>query len=411
MALSLADFSIAQKIAFACLVPLIGLAIFAGAMVVEARQKAAAADEVLAATALAEGASLAVHELQRERGMSVGFVASKGATFAAELPKQREETDRRVKAFNDAVGAAGSALRAGALGARLDAATAALKTIDALRQRIASLAIPAPEAGAAYTQAIGTMIGTVDAIAELSTDTVIVRAIGIYAAVVRGKEFAGQERAAGSRGFASGRFSAPDLRGFVALAASQEQQFDVLRRQGSAIQQDELKAVLASQAEQRRGAHARRGDRACHRRSQERGRGAGLVQGLDRADRRVEEGRGSGRLGPEGGRPGSIVESRFHADVRARDVDRPHLDRVVHRLCGGALDHPAARHAGRHDADARRAAIPASRSAAATARTRSAAWRAPSRCSATTRSSAGDWKRPRAPSRRSAKRASAASTR
>ena len=156
MALRLADFSIAQKIAFACLVPLIGLAIFAGAMVVEARQKAAAADEVLAATALAEGASLAVHELQRERGMSVGFVASKGATFAAELPKQREETDRRVKAFHDAVGAAGSALRAGALGARLEAATAALKSIDALRQRIASLAIPAPEAGAAYTQAIGT---------------------------------------------------------------------------------------------------------------------------------------------------------------------------------------------------------------------------------------------------------------
>ena len=92
-----------------------------------------------------------------------------------------------------------------------------LKTIDALRQRISSFAIPAPEAGAAYTQAIGTMIGTVDAIAELSTDTGIVRAIGIYAAVVRGKEFAGQERAAGARGFASGRFSAADLRGFVAL--------------------------------------------------------------------------------------------------------------------------------------------------------------------------------------------------
>ncbi len=44
--------------------------------------------------------------------MSVGFVASKGATFAAELPKQREETDRKVKAFHDTVGAAGSALRA-----------------------------------------------------------------------------------------------------------------------------------------------------------------------------------------------------------------------------------------------------------------------------------------------------------
>ena len=248
MIFRLSNFSIAQKIAFACLVPLIGLAIFAGVTVIEARQKASAADEVLAATALAEGASLAVHELQRERGMSVGFVASKGANFAAELPKQRTETDRRLKALHDAVGSAGSALRDGALGARIDAAVAAITTIDALRQRVSSFAVPAPEAGAAYTQAIGSILATVDAIAELSTDTGIVRAIGIYAAVVRGKEFAGQERAAGSRGFASGRFSAPDLRGFVALAASQEQQFDVVRRQGSAAQQDALKAALTSAA-------------------------------------------------------------------------------------------------------------------------------------------------------------------
>ena len=92
MTLRFSGFSIALKMAFACLVPLLGLAIFAGTMVIEARQKSAAAQEVLGATALGEAASLAVHELQRERGMSVGFVASKGVTFATELPRQREET-------------------------------------------------------------------------------------------------------------------------------------------------------------------------------------------------------------------------------------------------------------------------------------------------------------------------------
>src|SRR5262245_42166282 len=116
MTLRLSDYSIAWKIAFACIVPLLGLIAFAGFMVMEARQKASAAGEVLNATALAEAASLAVHELQRERGMSVGFVASKGSSFAAELPKQREETDKRIQAFNEAVGQA-SGMRAGALGA------------------------------------------------------------------------------------------------------------------------------------------------------------------------------------------------------------------------------------------------------------------------------------------------------
>src|SRR3954447_21699758 len=240
--------SIAARIALASVVPLLGLALFAGATVMEARQKASAADEVMAATVLAEAASLAVHELQRERGMSVGFVASKGTTFAAELPKQRQDTDARITRFREAVGSAGGLSRSGALAERLDGAAAAIKTLDGLRQRVSLLSIAAPEAGAAYTQTITMIVGTVDAIAELSSDTSILRAIAVYAAVVRGKELAGQERAAGSRGFAGGKFSAADLRGFIGFNASQEQQFEVLRRQGSAAQQDGLKAALSSTA-------------------------------------------------------------------------------------------------------------------------------------------------------------------
>jgi len=78
MTLRLADLSIAKKIALACLVPLTGLAIFAGAMVLEARQKASAADEVLAATALAEGASL------DDETRSNGLDADTGADVVAE---------------------------------------------------------------------------------------------------------------------------------------------------------------------------------------------------------------------------------------------------------------------------------------------------------------------------------------
>ena len=91
------------------------------------------------------------------------------------------------------------------------------------------------------------MIGTVDAIAELSTDTVIVRAIGIYAAVVRGKEFAGQERAAGARGLVRSiqRDRPARLRGARGV---QEQQFEWSAARAPTTQQDALKAVLASAA-------------------------------------------------------------------------------------------------------------------------------------------------------------------
>ncbi len=41
-----------------------------------------------------------VHELQKERGMSAGFMGSKGANFAAELPVQRAASDKRLDELN-----------------------------------------------------------------------------------------------------------------------------------------------------------------------------------------------------------------------------------------------------------------------------------------------------------------------
>jgi methyl-accepting chemotaxis protein len=38
-----------------------------------------------------------VHELQKERGMSAGFIGSKGANFANELPVQREAAEKARK--------------------------------------------------------------------------------------------------------------------------------------------------------------------------------------------------------------------------------------------------------------------------------------------------------------------------
>jgi len=37
------------------------------------------------------------HELQKERGMSAGFISSKGVKFAAELPVQRKDSDKKIE--------------------------------------------------------------------------------------------------------------------------------------------------------------------------------------------------------------------------------------------------------------------------------------------------------------------------
>ncbi len=50
---------------------------------------------------LANRVSAHVHETQKERGLTAGFMGSGGKTFATELAEQRAITDTRRKALNE----------------------------------------------------------------------------------------------------------------------------------------------------------------------------------------------------------------------------------------------------------------------------------------------------------------------
>ena len=248
MGLRLADIRISSKISIASLVPLVGLALFAGLAVFHAWSEASAARAVLAATDLAESASLAIHELQKERGMSSGFVASKAQQFAADLPPQRQSADGRIRSFQDAVAGFGSGGSSGKAAAAVDAASLELKNLDPLRKSVSALTMPAAEAAAMYPRIIATLLSVAESIGELSRDAGITQSVSIYTAAMRGKEQAGQERATGARGFGAGKFAAGDLRAFISLAAAQNEQFDIVRRLGKPAQQDAIKAALSAPA-------------------------------------------------------------------------------------------------------------------------------------------------------------------
>jgi methyl-accepting chemotaxis protein len=245
MGLRLADIRISAKISIAILVPLIGLALFASLSVFQAWSEAGAARAVLSATGLAESAGLTIHELQKERGMSAGFVASKGQQFSAELPAQRQASDGRMRAFQEAVGGFQAH---GAVATALDVSARELKQVEALRKSVIGLSVPAGEAAAAYTRIISSLLSVAESIGGLSNNTGIAQAVSIYTATMRGKELAGQERATGARGFGAGKFSFNDLRAFISLAAGQDEQFDVVRRLGTPAQQQALQTALSAAA-------------------------------------------------------------------------------------------------------------------------------------------------------------------
>jgi methyl-accepting chemotaxis protein len=100
----------------------------------EGSQMAAISDVSVAASGL-------VHELQKERGMSAGFIGSRGTKFGDALEKQRKDTDdRRAKLTQLRAAIPVSALPAAFVGG-LDAANVLLGDIDARRKEVSALTL------------------------------------------------------------------------------------------------------------------------------------------------------------------------------------------------------------------------------------------------------------------------------
>src|SRR3972149_4585709 len=92
----LRDLRVRYKILLLLLVPLLGLIYFAIDGIVDRSRTAGQMVAIQKLSGLAIAASGLVHEAQKERGMTAGFLGSSGKQFQAELPAQRSATDRKV---------------------------------------------------------------------------------------------------------------------------------------------------------------------------------------------------------------------------------------------------------------------------------------------------------------------------
>jgi len=117
-------------------------------------------------TGLAVKSGSLIHELQKERGLSAGFVASKGEKFRDDLARQRGETDLRIKAFKEYI-ATNTASLDGAK-ERLGAADALLGNLAATRAGVDGMKLLPPESIAYFTKTIASYLDVVAQITILS---------------------------------------------------------------------------------------------------------------------------------------------------------------------------------------------------------------------------------------------------
>ena len=162
------------------------------------------------------------HEAQKERGMTAGFLGSKGQKFADRLPGQRGETDKRIAALKDFLAQSKADKGDPALREKLQGALAGIEKITAIRQQADAQAIAGPEAIGFYTGVIHEFLTTIPMIARTSPDQAIMKALTGYYNFVEAKEQMGMERAVLSNTFANDSFAPGMYRKCVEILSAQK---------------------------------------------------------------------------------------------------------------------------------------------------------------------------------------------
>ncbi len=163
-----------------------------------------------------------VHETQKERGMSAGFIGSKGAKFRDQLAKQRQLTDTKKRALLSFLKETGSKSFGADFDTRLGKALEKLDGLSQVRAQTDRLQISAKEMIRYYTQMNADLLDTVAVIVKKSDDVRIGNEINGYLNYLQAKERMGIERAVGTGTLAGGGFAEGMQVYFIKLIAQQE---------------------------------------------------------------------------------------------------------------------------------------------------------------------------------------------
>jgi len=234
------------RIALSLVLPLLGLLVLSGALVLERHRTVGEMAVMQELTRLAPAAGDLVHELQKERGMSSGFIGSKGAKFANELPQQRQSVDAALETYKAAMAVFPAADFGESMTHRIDTARAAIDRVATVRPSVTGLAISAQEMADTYSSAIAALISIVEEMSRHSTQAALMNRIAALSALMQVKERTGIERATGNIGFGAGKFELPIYQRLIRTIAMADGFLHTFRATASQDDNAKLDAVLNS---------------------------------------------------------------------------------------------------------------------------------------------------------------------
>lgn len=214
--------TIKTKLIVLLVVPLAGILFLGAQGLLESRHVAHQMNAVEQMSQLAVHVSAMIHETQKERGRTAGFLGSKGTKFKDELAGQRVQANQKIDLFRSYL----SGIDTDSLGRgfrfALDAAVSDLDSLDAMRSKITDQHVPLGQALGYYTGMHKKFFNTIAAMTNESSNAAINQRITSYVSFLKSKERAGIERAVLSNTFAQDSFAPGMYAKFVSLVTGQD---------------------------------------------------------------------------------------------------------------------------------------------------------------------------------------------
>ena len=213
--------NLSHKLLIMLLLPLLVLLYFAISQTGTAIALRSSTAQLTELASLSAEVSALVHELQKERGATAGFLGSKGVKFGPELTKQRAETDAKAGALKAFLESFDPAVYGDPLAADLADALRQLGDIGNKRAAADQLTLAIGDALGYYTRMNARFLGLVSEMSKISPNKHLSIMTAAYANFLQSKERAGIERAVLSNTFAQDRFGPGLYRRYLDLVTTQ----------------------------------------------------------------------------------------------------------------------------------------------------------------------------------------------
>ena len=213
--------SVRTKLSLLVALPLIPLLILAGISIHQKQAARSQAQDLRTLMSFATGIGSLAHDLQAERGMTVGFLSSRGARFAETLKNQQAQTDASISRLEAQLGDVLAAVTDKELRGSISATRqAVLGSLGELRTAAAGFQLSPEQALQRYSGLIQQLLDIPAYSVKLATDSELVGHTISYAFLLAAKESAGQTRAVLSDIFVTGHFTDASFQRFARLYAS-----------------------------------------------------------------------------------------------------------------------------------------------------------------------------------------------